>query len=749
MKGRILACFSLSFALAILLSKYVLPVDILYLISAVCFVIFIFSLFFNNKYIRVASVCFIGAAIAFSWCKIYDSFTIDKAREYDNKVVTISATVTDYAVSYDYSDYVPVMITEIDGIPTSINAGLYFYDDISELKPGDVYSGSVKCRLPTSNVNFDNYRYSLAHGIYLKLNAKNGYEIHKADNIPVQFYPKLFAKEIKDTIKNLLNGDKAGFLIALITADKRSISDNLYNSLGITGLSHVVAVSGMHITFITAFITMLIRRKRIAAYISIPIIILYVLIAGVPASACRAAIFQLFFVLSLMFQRDEDRITTLGFALMFLLFINPNAICDVGLQLSFCASLGIYLGNDIIKSFFIECKSKIRIVKLAYTFIVDTISMTLSAVLFTLPLIIIYFSRVSLIVLLSNIIILPIVEIAFIIGIVKIIFSFFLLPLATAVAFVEDFILNIIISIINFLSNIPFASISAESIFTVIWVIFLYLMIYLMFINVFVKKSIGLIYIIVGLLICILFGTINLTKDYVTVLDVGQGQCIIASINNEIIVVDCGGNGKNAGIVADDYLNTLGIDKIDTLVLTHFHDDHTNGVEQLLDKVHIESAIIPNTNDSDFHSFVELFNKYGVNITAVDEDKIIDFSDFKLALIKSDADYSENESGIAVMLIKNGFEALIMGDLSSESERAILRRLNLPDIELLVAGHHGPKYSTCNTLLDALTPEATVISVGYNTFGHPTSEVIERLESRNIKLYRTDINGNIKIKIGG
>jgi competence protein ComEC len=106
---------------------------------------------------------------------------------------------------------------------------------------------------------------------------------------------------------------------------------------------------------------------------------------------------------------------------------------------------------------------------------------------------------------------------------------------------------------------------------------------------------------------------------------------------------------------------------------------------------------------------------------------------------------TENERGLTILASRDEYDILITGDMPESIEEKLAAAFDLPDIELLIVGHHGSKYSSCDELLDAVKPEKAIISVGYNNYGHPTQETLQRLSERGIEIYRTDLIGNVSI----
>jgi len=238
--------------------------------------------------------------------------------------------------------------------------------------------------------------------------------------------------------------------------------------------------------------------------------------------------------------------------------------------------------------------------------------------------------------------------------------------------------------------------------------------------------------------------------DSVTVLDVGQGLSVVISSDGFTMVVDCGSISKNnAGEIAHEFLLNLGHTNIDILALTHFHSDHANGVEFLLSRMSVSTLIIPDPL-GDFAAFdiIKLATDNGTDIIYVEEETLdISFGDMKLFIYPPMGYGDTNERGISVLTLGN-VTALITGDMDMATERRLLRYATLPKLDLLVVGHHGSRHSTSIELLEALRPDIAIIPVGRNSFGHPTPEVLERLNAYHVRTYRTDELGHITVGSG-
>ena len=238
----------------------------------------------------------------------------------------------------------------------------------------------------------------------------------------------------------------------------------------------------------------------------------------------------------------------------------------------------------------------------------------------------------------------------------------------------------------------------------------------------------------------------------VTALDVGQGQCVLVRQGRLLALIDCGGDGyENPGDTAANPVQNTGLGRLDLLVVTHYHDDHANGVPQLLRRLEVSAAALPEVEaDSPLHQeILSAAAERAVEVMWIQTDTLLQLGEAcSLQLFAPlGAGTDANELGLAVLARSGEVETLVTGDMPGEIEALLLAHTALPDIELLVAGHHGSRSSTTQALLDVVRPELALISVGEgNLYGHPAQETLERLAVAGADIYRTDLQGTITVR---
>lgn len=224
-------------------------------------------------------------------------------------------------------------------------------------------------------------------------------------------------------------------------------------------------------------------------------------------------------------------------------------------------------------------------------------------------------------------------------------------------------------------------------------------------------------------------------------LDVGQGQAILLQSEGRTFLVDCGGDSDEitADLIAETLLSQ-GITRLDGIVITHYDKDHAGALHNLLTRVDTDHLFLPDTQN-DWAS-PEITGE----IVYVWEDVALSFGDARMRICGPVYSGMDNENSLCVLFDTEKCDILITGDRSAFGERMLLRRRDLPDVNILVAGHHGAAESTSEELLNAVRPETVLISAAQdNIYGHPSEKLLQRLGDYGCTVYRTDLHGTITI----
>ncbi len=487
------------------------------------------------------------------------------------------------------------------------------------------------------------------------------------------------------------------------------------------------------------------------ALLGIPLLVLFAAVAGFTPSITRACMMQGLMILALLFDREYDPPTALSFAVVVMLMVNPLTITSVSFQLSVGCLVGILLFAERIRGWILsdrilgEAKGK-SVASKWKRWLAGGVSVTLSAMTVTTPLCAWYFGTVSLVGVVTNLLTLWIVTYIFCGIILACVLGFFWTGAAGVLAWVISWGIRYVLLLAKVLAALPLSAVYTKSIYIVFWLIFCYILL-VSFLCMKKKHPVMLIScIVLGLCVSVLTSWMEpLMDDYrLTVLDVGQGQCILFQSEGRTYLVDCGGKGPEK--TADEAAETLlsqGISKLDGVIITHFDGDHSAGIVNLLSRVDADVVLLPDTEDR-FAIAEQIGEETVGSVYSVDKTMELCFSDTTIRIIPSYLGDSGNESSLCVLFQKENCAILITGDRNGFGERLLLRNEDIPDLDVLIVGHHGSKYSTCEELLLATKPETAIISVGEtNPYGHPAQETLDRLKKFGCVIYRTDIHGTI------
>lgn len=425
--------------------------------------------------------------------------------------------------------------------------------------------------------------------------------------------------------------------------------------------------------------------------------------------------------------------------------INPLIIYDVGFILSFVGTLGIVLlANPLINFLKNFIKSK---------FISETIGVTLAAQIMLFPIMAYYFNTVSLLSLITNFLVVPISGFLTILGFITVIVGMFSLKLSSIIAFAIYTMISGIFKIASFFGNITWANLLIPT--PKVWMIICYYLVVFSFVK--LKRKRKLVLKIVMFISIFYFILNQIPKSYVSLnmIDVGQGDSIyIETRNGKTILIDGGGSESSDYDVGENIVVPYLLDKgkmmVDLVIVSHPHEDHIEGILTVVEKLKVKTVIVGmNLEKYDLQKeLIEICEKRGTKIIEVgmgDSFKI-DGVDFSIFYPKKDLkEENINNMSLVIKMEYGEVTTLFTGDLEGEGEELLKGDIKA---DILKVSHHGSNTSTTENFLRKVLPKLALISVGIdNSYGHPSDLVLDRLKSKNIDIYRTDIRGEIMLKI--
>ena len=766
---RILATFAFSFAAAVFGAVYGgLDPLLLPLGGALALAAVLTGLLVREKgHARTRAVLILsGLAVGLLWTALYMAVFFQPARDLDGRTVRLSAVVADWPQAGEYGGYTVVVQAETEGW-AKVSAILYTDEQGADLRPGDRIGTVAHCTLGDRTFAGEKITYYTAKGIFLRAKAYGRLEVQRGEKTAPQYWAAYGSKALKDGIDAAFPEEASGFVRALVTGNRDNLTDQFTTSLQRTGLSHTVAVSGMHLAFLSSLLTYLLGRgRRSTAFFTILWVILFCGIAGNTPSVLRAAVMVLMLQFAPLLNRERDGPTALSLALLILLWVNPFSAAHIGLQLSFTSVAGILLVSDRVQDWLMKVfhmdgwsRPKRRVVRYLQAgpyFVVSTLSATLGASVLTMPLVALHFNMISLISPLSNLMTIWAIGILFLGGLGVGALALVLPGWAAVLAFPFTELVCYLQWVIDLLSRPALAALPLESVYYRAWLVLVYALI-LVSVRMKGKRPVWMSLAAggVGLVLAVALTrqSFYLGDMGVTVLDTGQGQSVLLRSGDFLTLVDCGGDSMdNPGDIAANYLQAVGRSGLDLLVVSHYHADHANGIPQLLRRIDVGEIVLPDVEeDSPLRAeIIAAAGERGVPVRFVQETAWFRASraDTIAVFPPMLAGKNVNELGLTVLASHKALDVLITGDMEEEGERRLTETVPLPDIEVLVAGHHGSDTSNTPELLEAVRPELALISVGRNNkYGHPDWDTLVRLDDIGAEIYRTDLYGTVEVKL--
>ena len=368
--------------------------------------------------VRGALICG-GLALGLLWTAAYGAVFYAPARALDDRTIRLSGTVMEYPQETDYGWSV---LVRADGEPGAPVPTLVYADEQgADLRPGDRVETVAHCTLAERTFGGEEITYYTAKGIFLRAEAYGELRVTRSERLPLRYLPAELAHQLKQGVDAAFPEDVAPLIRALTTGNRDNLTDHYTSSLQRTGLSHTVAVSGMHLSFLAALVSGLLGRgKRRSALVTCGVVLVFTLISGCTPSVVRAAVMLILLQLAALLGRERDPLTALALALMLLLAWNPFSAAHIGLQLSFASVAGILLFSDRLQERMLRGWKRppkdsipLRLLGALVRFGAAALSATLGAMVFTTPLTALYFGSLSLISPLANLMTLWAVSAAF------------------------------------------------------------------------------------------------------------------------------------------------------------------------------------------------------------------------------------------------------------------------------------------------------------------------------------------------
>lgn len=593
----------------------------------------------------------------------------------------------------------------------------YKYQDkeFNNLSYGDKIKVKGTLITPSKNTNqntFNYQKYLYYKKIYYLVEATS---INKIANNHNYLYT------IKNTLYQKINKLKSSNYIKTLLFCDNTLSKEIKESYRINGISHLFSVSGMHINFFVSIIYLYLNKitynKRIKYLITNIFIITYLILfpsSSLLRSAVMSFLYSINYLLKLKIKKIDILLLTLGVSLL----INPFIIYDLGYIYSYTITFFLVLSSSTLKK-----KNKIN--KIIY--------ISLLSFLVSIPITIYNSYEINIISILLNIILVPIISII----ILPLTILTYIFPILDSILYLFA---NTLETISLFISKINITKIIFPKPSLLIIVLY-----YIIFLLSYQNKK--YFYLNIILLIIIYISPYLNSNFEVVMFEVGEADCHLIKYpyNKNTILIDTGKNEYKIKNEVIPYLKSIGIKKIDYLIITHGDEDHIGGSITLINNFQVKNVILNKGTFTDIEKeLIKNLNKkkipYQININK------INLSNHTIYLLNNTKYNNENDNSIITYFTYQKYKFLYMGDASINTEDNLLENYNLNNISILKVGHHGSNTSSSKDFISQINPSISLISVGENNiYHHPNKEVINNLSKSRI--YRTDINNMVKLTI--
>ena len=667
--------------------------------------------------------------IAFSLLYSFIYFKMPKISMIDGNNDSFNGIITSLKINGD------LLTVEILG-NEKIIGNYYFKTEVEknnfvkDYQLGDKVEVNGTFNKPNNNTVFNLFNY------HKYLETKKIYYLMDISSIKKIANNKNIFYKIINLIDKRINTYKSKkYLKAFILGKTDLLDDDIKTNYQELGVSHLLAISGMHISLFSGIILFLLKKCHIGGNISYFITILFLLfymkLTGNTSSVSRAVILFMLLTFNKMFNFKLSTLKIWCFTFSIIIFKNPYSLVDVGFQFSFTVSFYLILLQKNLTS---------------NNYFIGLLKISFVSLLVSLPISIYYFYQVNFLSIIWNLIFVPLVSIII-----------FPLSLITFIIPYFDALLYLLINIMESIAGVCNSIKMFQFIFgkpSLIWIFLYYLIITLWL----YKKYFVFKYVLIGLLVFQYFKLLIIPNNFFMMIDVGQGDSLLIHYNNVSILIDTGGKvsyqkekwqERKTKSIADSklipLLKSYGIRKINYLVTTHGDYDHMGEAINLVNNFKVDNVIFNCGEYQDLEKeLIKVLEKKKIKYYSCIKELNIDSS--KLYFLQTKKYDNENDNSNVIYTEFGNYRFLFMGDAGKEKEKDILDKYNLSNIDVLKVGHHGSKTSSSTNFISSINPKYSLISVGKNNrYGHPNKEVINNL--KNTKIYRTDQDGSIMFKI--
>lgn len=635
------------------------------------------------------------------------------------------------------------------------------------------FTGRLQTFASASNPGmFDQRLYYYKQDILASLWAENIKILDSRENVLLEQIT-LFRLECQSQLVRVLGERNGQFLSAMLLGDKRDMDQELKELYQLSGIGHVLAISGLHMSFLGNGVYQFLRKRGCSFWFSglsgILFLGMYSLLTGGSVSCTRAMIMYVVRMGAEITGRTYDQMTSLAIAAGCTGIRQPLYLSDAGFLLSYGAILGIIIFQPVFENVQNSFKTKSKILQVLQSGICSSLSIQITV----LPVLLYFYFEFPVYSIVLNLFVIPLMSVvmaAGLLGVIVLVTSFAVFPVleqaGSWILHISGLILDFYERCVEISVQLPFSRWIAGQ--PKWWQICMYYLVLAVLLWRWKKKSFEenrkarfvCMFVYALSVLALIFDYTDFGVMKTTMLDVGQGACfIIQSPEGAAFMVD-GGSSDISSIGKyriEPYLKSQGISKLDYVFVTHGDLDHTSGILEMLQRektgLSIEKLVFPcyETWDESLYELAGAAQTAGIPVVTIQPgNKLVSGNMILRCLQPAPEDELEtgNMSSMILELEYGNFDMLLTGDVEAEGERLLMERMEEKQYEILQVAHHGSKNSSSIEFLEIVQPQAALISAGKNNFyGHPHEETLERLELIGSSVYTTKDDGAVTVAV--
>jgi len=723
---------------------------------------------------------------------------------YNDQEVEIKGVINADPEVRDKSTHIRLSATEIkqdNGWQEVSGDALLFVPRYPAYEYGDVLQVKGKLEIPPELDDFDYKGYLEHQGIYSTMLYPEIEILERGKGVKPLEWVYSLRNGLSQTLTEVLPEPQASLAQGIILGKRGTIPPSVKADFARTGTAHLLAISGLHLSIIAGIllsigIWLFGRRRHLYIWLALGIIWLYALITGMHPPVVRGAIMASLFLSAKLLGRQRTAITSLAFAAAIMVGIDPQILWGASFQLSFLAMAGLIflapplqaLGRKAVNTTIGEEGVGGALANI----VTDSFSVTLAAIIAVWPVVAHYFGIVSFVAPLATLLALPALPGIIVAGALAGLIGLAALPVAQAIGWLAWLFTSYMLLIVSGFASLPISAIEVGSVDPALIVVYYSVLATAIwlgsnrgrlsnrmsqattwvksgaskssdFFSRLPKRWVMPPLLVLAILASVAAATMPDDELRVSFLDVGQGDAILIQKGNQQVLVDGGPSPQAITLELGDRM-PFWDRTIELVISTHPHSDHLAGLLEVLQRYQVEQVLYPDLDDLDYESplyeeWLELVEEKDIPCTPAQAGQQIDLGDGVIItvlnppmplLTGTESDIDSN--GVVLRLSMGRASFLLAADIGQEAEFALIeQRADLVSSVLKVA-HHGSYTSTTPEFLAVANPQVAVISVGEdNLFGHPSREVVERLEEKlgSENIFRTDEQGTIEFITDG